>query len=524
MVYSSFAHSNPMETIVLDGESLTIDDVARIAHDPSVAVALAPAAIERMRASRAVIDEWVEKGEVIYGVTTGFGEFANVVISRENLERLQENLIRSHSVGIGEPIELPVMRAMMALRVNALAKGFSGIRVETVDVLIRMLNRNVIAAAPSQGSVGSSGDLVQLSHIVLAAMGEGYVWKDGAVVPSGPELERHGIAPVRLGAKEGLALINGTQMMAAFGCLAVDEAIRYAKSADVIAALSVEALKGTDRAYDARLHAIRPHRGQGNVAANLRDLMAGSEIRESHRHNDDRVQDAYSLRCIPQIHGASRDAIDYVASVLAVEINSATDNPLIFAEGKEHLEGGNFHGQPLALALDFLAIAAAELASVSERRTERLVNGALSRFLPRFLTEHGGLNSGYMIAQYTAASIVSENKVLAHPASVDSIPTSANQEDHNSMGSIAAQKGLKVVRNLASVLAVELLCASQGIDFHAPLRPGAGTLPAYELLRAHVPHLEEDRVLFEDLKGASGVIRSGALLAAAEAGMGAPLR
>jgi histidine ammonia-lyase len=500
-----------MSLILLDGDSLTIDQVASIAYDTSMRVELAPAAIERMRGSRAVVDDWVERGAVIYGVTTGFGEFANVVIGREHLERLQENLIRSHSVGAGEPIEPAIMRAMMALRINALAKGYSGIRVETVETLAAMLNHNLIPAAPMQGSVGSSGDLVQLAHIVLAAMGEGRLWREGRVVPSGPELERHGIAPLRLGAKEGLALINGTQLMGAFGCIALHLARRYARTADVIAALSVEALKGTDRAYDPRLHAVRPHYGQIVVAENMRRLMAGSEIRESHRHNDDRVQDAYSLRCIPQIHGASRDAIDYVTRVLEIEINSATDNPLIFAEGNEHIEGGNFHGQPLALALDFLAIAAAELANVSERRTERMVNGALSR-LPRFLTTNGGLNSGYMIAQYTAASIVSENKVLAHPASVDSIPTSANQEDHNSMGSIAAQKALKVVRNLASVLGVEYICAAQGIDFHAPLKPGAGALPAYELLRRHVPHLEEDRVIYDDLQAATRLIESGEVL------------
>jgi len=508
-----------MSTIALDGATLTISQVARIASDPSVRIAIPGEAVARMRESRNVIEEWVERGAVVYGVTTGFGEFANVVISRENLERLQENLIRSHAVGAGDPMDPSVMRAMMALRINALARGLSGIRVETVMTLAEMLDRNVIPVAPSQGSVGSSGDLVQLSHLILAAMGEGRVWRDGSVVPAGPELERAGIRPLKLGAKEGLALINGTQMMSAFGCLALDGAERLARTADVIAALSVEALKGTDRAFDERLHRARPHPGQILVAANLRALMAGSEIRESHRLDDDRVQDAYSLRCIPQIHGASRDAIGYVKGVLETEINSATDNPLIFAEGREPIEGGNFHGQPLALALDFLAIAAAELANVSERRGERLVNGALSR-LPRFLTTDGGLNSGYMIAQYTAASIVSENKVLAHPASVDSIPTSANQEDHNSMGSIAAQKALKVVRNLESVLAVEYLCAVQGIDFHAPLKPGAGTLPACELLRSRVPHLKEDRVIYDDLQIASELIRNGSVLEAAESGIG----
>ncbi len=511
-----------MATIILDGEGLSIADVTRIAYDPTLHVELAPEAVARMRASRDVVDDWVERGAVVYGITTGFGEFANVVIGRGDLERLQENLIRSHAVGAGDPMEPEVMRAMMVLRINALAKGYSGIRVETVQTLADMLNRGVIPVAPSQGSVGSSGDLVQLAHLVLAAMGEGRVWANGVAVPSGPALEQAGIAPLKLAAKEGLALINGTQMMASFGCVAVELAGRLARTADVIASLSVEALKGTDRAYDARLHAVRPHNGQRIVAANMRSLMADSEIRESHRANDDRVQDAYSLRCIPQIHGASRDAINYVAGVLATEINSATDNPLIFVEGNEPIEGGNFHGQPLALALDFLAIAAAELANVSERRTERMVNGALSR-LPRFLTSNGGLNSGYMIAQYTAASIVSENKVLAHPASVDSIPTSANQEDHNSMGSIAARKALKVVRNLASVLAVEYLCAAQGVDFHAPLRPGAGAAAAHALLRAHVPHLDDDRVLHTDLEAATALVLSGAVLQAAEQALGAEL-
>lgn len=510
-------------SITLDGRGLSVHDVARIARDPSVTVSLAEEALAGMNASRTLVEDWVEREQVIYGVTTGFGEFANVVISRDDIERLQANLIRSHSVGAGEPMPAEVVRAMMVLRVNALVKGYSGIRVGTVRTLLDMLNRNVVPVVPRQGSVGSSGDLVQLAHLVLAGMGEGLVWRDGAAVPAGPELERQGIKPMRLGAKEGLALINGTQMMTSYGCLATDRAILLAKTADVIAALSVEALKGTDRAYDARLHDARPHRGQIDVAANMRRLMSDSQIRESHRHDDDRVQDAYSLRCIPQIHGASRDAIGYVLGVLETEINSATDNPLIFAEDGDHLEGGNFHGQPVALALDFMAIAAAELANVSERRTERMVNGALSR-LPRFLTEKGGLNSGYMIAQYTAASIVSENKVLAHPASVDSIPTSANQEDHNSMGSIAARKGMQVVENLQSVLAVEYLCAAQGIDFHHPLRPGRGLGPVHAALRERVPHLEEDRVLHDDLNAARELIADGTVLRLAEEALGEGLR
>ncbi len=498
-------------TIRLDGESLTITDVARIAYDTSVAVELAEEAVPAMRGSRDLVEEWVKNEKTIYGVTTGFGEFANVVISRDDLERLQVNLIRSHAVGAGDPMSPPLVRAMMALRVNALAKGFSGIRIETVRTLLDMLNRDVVPVVPRQGSVGSSGDLVQLAHLVLAAMGEGQVWREGQPVPSGPELERMGIEPIRLQAKEGLALINGTQMMTAFGSLALDKAIRLVTTADIISALSVEGLKGTDRAYDERLHNARPHVGQQRTAANMRALMEESQIRESHRHGDDRVQDAYSLRCIPQIHGASRDAIDYVRRVLETEINSATDNPLIFADDREHIEGGNFHGQPVALPLDFLSIALSELANVSERRTERLVNGALSR-LPRFLTRHGGLNSGYMIAQYTAASIVSENKILSHPASVDSIPTSANQEDHNSMGSIAARKCLQIAENLESVLAVEYLCACQGIDFHEPLLPGKALVPAYRLLRDRVPHLDEDRVLHDDLMAARQLIADGEVL------------
>lgn len=509
-----------MSHLTLDGASLTINDVLRIAATPGAQLSLSDDARSRMEGSRKIVEEWVERGATVYGITTGFGEFANVSIGHGDLARLQENLIRSHAVGAGEWIDAETMRAMVLLRINALACGFSGVRVKTVETLIEMIAADIIPAAPSQGSVGSSGDLVQLAHIVLAAMGEGYVWRNGSVVPSGPELALALIEPVRLAAKEGLALINGTQMMGAYGTLALGRALMLSRTADVVAALSLDALKGTDRAYDARLQAVRPHPGQQRVASNMRRLIADSPIRESHRQGDDRVQDAYSLRCIPQIHGASRDAFDYVRRVVEIEINAATDNPLIFPEnGGEPIEGGNFHGQPLAIAFDTLGIAAAELANVSERRTERLVNGALSR-LPRFLTSRGGLNSGYMIAQYTAASIVSENKVLAHPASVDSIPTSANQEDHNSMGSIAARKASKIVDNLASVLAVELLCAAQGLDFHAPLTTSPALHRVHALLRERVPHLDEDRVIHTDLADARELIVSGAVLRAAEEVLG----
>jgi histidine ammonia-lyase len=388
---------------------------------------------------------------------------------------------------------------MILLRINALAKGHSGIRIETLDSLIQLFNSGIIPAVPEQGSVGSSGDLVQLSHIALALIGKGRCITEHGIEASDVVLRRNGITPVRLQAKEGLALINGTQMQCSFGALAVHKALHLAEVADIAGALSADVLRSTDRAFDARLHKLRPFEGQGTVAANLTRLMSGSQIRESHRTHDTRVQDAYSIRCMPQVHGASRDAINYVKDIISIELNSANDNPLIFPDDNEHIAGGNFHGQPLALALDFLAIACAELANISERRTERMVNGALSNGLPRFLTKNGGVQSGMMIAQYTAASIVSENKVLAHPASVDSIPTSANQEDHNSMGSIAAQKALRVVENLQTVLAVELLCGAQALEFHRPLRTSDSLENIVAKIRQRVPFAETDRVLFDDI-------------------------
>jgi histidine ammonia-lyase len=501
--------------LALDGNSLTLNDVASIAASHALTVHLSDAAKEAIERSRAVVERWVESGEVVYGVTTGFGEFANVSISRPDIERLQENLILSHSAGAGSWLPREVVRAMLLLRINALAKGYSGIRLATLETLIAMLNADLIPAVPEQGSVGSSGDLAQLSHIALAAIGRGKILTRDGVKPSGEVLRANGIDAVRLQAKEGLAMINGTQMMCAFGAIALHKALRLAEVADIAGALTTEALRGTDTAFDERIHVARGMKGQLHVARNLRRLMAGSAIRESHRDSavDNRVQDAYSLRCMPQVHGASRDAFHYVRSVVETEINAATDNPLIFinADGSaSHLEGGNFHGQPLALALDFLAIAAAELANISERRTERLVNGALSG-LPRFLAPKGGLHSGLMIAQYTAASIVSENKVLCHPASVDSIPTSANQEDHNSMGSIAAQKAWRVVQNLERVLAVELLCAAQGVDFLRPLRSSAPLEAVHACIRAVVPFAEEDRLLHDDIEAVRLCIERGEL-------------
>ena len=509
----------------LNGNSLSINEIERFLTQ-NLKVKVKDAAIKKMVRSRNLVEEWILKDDVIYGVTTGFGEFSNVNISHDDLEQLQENLIVSHAVGCGESLPPFIVKIMMLLRVNALAKGHSGIRPATVQLLVEMINNNIIPVVPSQGSVGSSGDLVQLSHLVLAMIGKGKVQiiknvidaevGTTKIISSKLALNKFGLQPVKLQAKEGLALINGTQMMTSFAAFLSARALKLKKLADIAAALSHEALRGTDKAFDKRLHQLRPYQGQLETAENILALIDGSEIRTSHLKNDKRVQDAYSIRCVPQIHGASKDAIDYVTSRVAIEINSANDNPLIFPETKEHIEGGNFHGQPMALAMDFLAIALSELANVSERRTERLVNGTLSQGLPRFLTKHGGINSGMMIAQYTAASLVSENKVLAHPASVDSIPTSANQEDHNSMGSIAAQKCYRIMLNLENVLAIELMASSQGLEFLKPLKPGKGTIAAYDEIRKVVKPLKNDRLLYEDIKKINALIKNDVLLNAVE--------
>ncbi|MDP3150551.1 MAG: histidine ammonia-lyase [Ignavibacteria bacterium] len=509
----------------LDGNSLLINEIERFITQ-NLQVKIKDSALKKMLRSRRLVEEWVAKDDVIYGVTTGFGEFSNVKISHNDLEQLQENLIVSHAVGCGELLPPFIVKIMMLLRVNALAKGHSGIRPSIVQLLVEMINNNIIPVVPSQGSVGSSGDLVQLSHLVLAMIGKGKVQifnnmnevdeRSAKIISSKIALKKFGLQHVKLQAKEGLALINGTQMMTSFAAFLSARAMKLKKIADIAAALSHEALRATDKAFDKRLHLLRPYPGQLKTAENILSLIEESEIRTSHLKNDKRVQDAYSIRCVPQIHGASHDAIDYVVSRVAIEINSANDNPLIFPESKEHLEGGNFHGQPMALAMDFLAIALSELANVSERRTERLVNGALSQGLPRFLTKHGGINSGMMIAQYTAASLVSENKVLAHPASVDSIPTSANQEDHNSMGSIAAQKCYRILLNLENVLAIELMASAQGLEFLKPLKPGKGTTAAYNEIRKVVKPLKNDRLLFDDIKKINALVKNDVLLNAVE--------
>lgn len=507
-----------MSILKIDGNSLTLDDVLAVAAG-TCRVEIAPEALPRMHASRALVDEWVRDGKIMYGITTGFGEFSNVHIGPGQLEQLQRNLIVSHAVGCGDPIPKHITRILMLLRANALAKGFSGIRVATVGMLLAMLNADVIPVIPSQGSVGSSGDLVQLAHLVCGMMGLESVWTDNGSRSADEALHDAGLHPVVLAAKEGLALINGTQMMTAYLSWTTARAKALARQFDIAGAMTLEGLLGTTNACDPQLHAVRPHPGQQCVARNILRLLEDSEIRESHREGHDAVQDAYSLRCMPQVHGASRDAIDYVEGVLLREINAATDNPLIFPESRALIEGGNFHGQPVALAADFLGIALSEFANISERRVERMVNGKLSG-LPRFLTARGGLNSGLMIAQYTAASLVSENKVLAHPASVDSIPTSANQEDHNSMGSIGARKAWQILRNVEHVLAVEFMTAAQALDFHAPKTLGRGTSVAHAVLRGIVPHLDADRLMFEDLRRTAELVQKNTILHRVEDALG----
>ena len=479
---------------------------------------LADAARGRMRAARELLESM--HGEHTYGVNTGFGRFVSAHVPEELAEELQLRLLRSHACGVGEPYPDEVIRGAMLLRANALAKGYSGARVETVELLIACLNRGVLPVVPARGSVGASGDLAPLAHLALPLVGEGEAVVDGERLDGGAALRRVGLEPIRLASKEGLSLVNGTQFMAAMAALGVVRARRLAGTADLACALSLEALQGSRTSFMPAVHRARPLKGQQEAAANVWRLLEGSAIIESHRWCD-KVQDAYSLRCAPQVHGASRDLLDYVEATVAVELNAATDNPLVLLEEGEIVSAGNFHGQPLAFALDALAIAVAELASISERRIERLVNPSLSDGLPPFLVEEGGLNSGFMIPQYVAAALVSENKVLAHPASVDSIPTSAGQEDHVSMGNAAGLKALRVLDNAERALAIELLAGAQAIEFLAPLEPGQGVRAVHDFVRTLSARLVQDRSLSADIERVADAIQSGAVLAAAEREIGA---
>ena len=505
-----------MPPLPLTGTDLTVDNVIEVARGRRE-VALDPGAAERMRASRAVIDRLVADGATVYGVTTGFGDLANVRIDPADTVALQRNLVRSHAAGVGEALPDEVVRAMLLLRANALAVGLSGVRVETVDLLVGMLNKAVHPVVPSRGSLGASGDLAPLAHVALVIMGEGEATVDGAGPgPGRTALEHAGLAALELGAKEGLALLNGTQLMGAIGSLAHHDGLRLALTADVVGAMSLEAMLGTAASFDEELVAARPHPGQISSARHLRALLEGSEIGASHAESPHKVQDAYSLRCMPQVHGAARDALAELERVLRVEINAATDNPLVLASGRV-VSGGNFHGEPLALALDYATLAVAELASVSERRIARLVDAHLSG-LPAFLTDRPGVQSGLMIAHYTAAALVNELQVLSHPASVDTIPTSANQEDHVSMGATSARH-LRVAVELAEqVLAIEAICAAQGLDFRAPLKPGAGVARAHEIVRTRIAHLDDDRPPAADIVEAAALVHDGDLLATAATG------
>jgi histidine ammonia-lyase len=519
----------PGAAIAIDGNSLHIEDVERVAVQ-GTQVKLSEAAVGQLERSRAVIQSVVESGQAIYGVTTGFGKFKDIFIKPEDSRSLQRNLLLSHAAGVGDCFKTEVVRAALLLRANALAKGYSGIRPSVVSLLLDCLNKGVHPRVRQQGSLGASGDLAPLAHLALVIIGEGEAEFGGEIMPGAKALAAAGLTPINLEAKEGLALLNGTQIMSSLGTLLILEAERLAKLADIVGAMSLEAQLGSSRAFSENIQRVRPHPGQIASAFNLRELLKDSAIVASHA-DCPRVQDAYSLRCMPQVHGATRQALKHAREVFEIEINSATDNPLVFED--DILTGGNFHGQPLAIALDYLAIAIAELANISERRTERLVNPTLSNGLPAFLTKYGGLNSGFMIAQYTAAALVSENKVLAHPASVDSIPTSANQEDHVSMGAHSGRKAMTILENSRRVLAIELLCAAQGLDFrmhddrvrsdgceHSRLLPGPGVLAAYETVRSQIPFLEYDRELHLDISKAEQLISSGAVLRAVEDAIG----
>lgn len=499
-------------SVELGEKPLSLQDFLAVARD-GAAVIITEHAMNKVRRSRKIVEEHLKAGVPMYGINTGFGRFADVSISEEQLSTLQINLIRADAVGVGNPLSEEIVRGVMLLRVNALVKGYSGARPEVVSTLAEMLNKRVTPVIPEKGSVGASGDLCPLAHMVLPMIGEGYAVYGGARFSGAEAMHRAGVPLLRLKAKEGLALINGTPVMTSIAAFALCGAENLMKCADIIAALTVEGLRGIMDAFDARIHEIRGQRGQCASAENLRRLLQESEC--ASRQGELRMQDAYSLRCIPQVHGACRAAVAYVRQVVEVEMNAVTDNPLVFENG-EVLSGGNFHGEPVAIAMDALGIAVAELGNLSERRIAKLVDPAHNHGLPAFLVEEGGLNCGFMVPQYAAAALVSENKVLAHPASVDSIPTSAGQEDHVSMGTIAARKARQIVEHVEAVLGIEWMAAAQAADLQPGLAAGKGTAPAYGLLREKIAFLQEDRVFFEDQAAASAMIGNGELVDAVE--------
>jgi histidine ammonia-lyase len=506
--------------IFLDKQPIDIGNLVSVARDHAKAL-ISEEAKTRVEKTSALIDKWVAQKKVIYGITTGLGALCNVTISDKDARLLQENILMSHAAGIGAPFAEDVVRAIMALRVHDLTMGYSGCRLETIRYLLEFLNKRVTPIVPEKGSVGASGDLAPTAHLGLVLIGKGEAIYNGDRVSGAEALRLMGLPPLRLEPGEGLALINGTQVMTALGVLVVHDAVRLSKTADIACAMTLEVLMGSNSEFDPLIHRVRPHPGQGITADNMRRLTAESEIIASHE-GCARVQDAYTLRCSPQIHGASKDAVAHARRVIDIEINSSTTNPLIFPEIEDIRLGGNFHGQPVAMAADYLSMGLAELGSVSERRIERMVNPQLSE-LPAFLVKNGGLNSGYMIGQYAAAALVSENKVLAHPACVDSIPTSANKEDHVSMGSIAMRQAREILTNVEHVIAIELLCAAQAYDLlteNRPMKAGLGTREAYQIIRQHVPYMDRDRELYIDIESMINVIRSGEMLEAVEKAVG----
>jgi len=500
------------------GEALALEDVVAVSRGAQVA--LPPSAIERIRAALDVAEAAVASNATVYGVTTGFGSLADVRIEPGQADALQHGIVRSHATAVGAPLSREETRAMLLLRTHVLALGHSGVRVELVERMVQMLNRDLVPVVPEQGSLGASGDLAPLANLALPLIGGGELLVDGRPVPALDALAAAGLAPLELRAKEGLALVNGTQGMLAIGVLASDRGARLVRTADVVAAMSIEASLGSDRVFDERLVALRPHAGVAASAANLRRLLEGSEIVASHRESPHLVQDAYSLRCAPQVCGATRGVLRFVREVLEVELNSVSDNPIVLAEDGQVLSGGNFHGQPVAVALDALAVALVPLASIAERRLYRLLDPARNNGLPAFLVRESGLNSGFMLVQYTAASLVSECKTLAHPASVDSIGSSAGQEDHVSMGMTAARHAREVVANAEVVVALEALVAAQALDLRAPLAAGPATGAARDAIRARVAFLEADREMRADIEAVTELVRDGALVAAAGRAIG----
>jgi histidine ammonia-lyase len=492
----------------LSGQRLSLADVVAVARGEE-RVVLGAASRARVQQSRTIVEEIIAEGRTVYGVNTGFGKLSDVHIDQSQLRELQLNLVRSHSCGLGSPLSIPEARAMLLLRANVLAQGYSGCRPELIEILIAMLERGVTPVIPEKGSVGASGDLAPLAHLALTVIGEGEAFYQGERIASADALQRVEIQPLQLEVKEGLALLNGTQAMAAVGALALHRAERVSRLADVAGAMTLEAVRGTPVAFDERIHVARPQRGQREVAAHLRELLRDSQIRESHLENDPRVQDAYSLRCMPQVHGAVRSALSHALEIVETETGSATDNPLVFADTGEVLSGGNFHGAPLALSFDYAAIAITDLISITERRIDRLVNPDANEDLPPFLSSHPGVASGFMMMQIVAASLLNEAKVLAHPASIDNTPTDGGKEDHVSMGMTAATKLRSIVDLAEMITAIELITAAEGLEYRAPLRPGRGVKQVYETIRRRVPRLTSDRAMSGEIEMVVHAIRNG---------------